>query len=1641
MASIFSPLKFEEDTEVKPEEDTEEKVSEPSSSFTFSPLKFEEDTETKPEEDTEKKFPEPSPMPVPVETAVEQPVVAPTVSPREPLAQQIETSRELLKKADDAKEKAMREGASLTEAEEVRKQVLTKGGVEPLPFGMPSQTQASLDAAFEKDIDFPTLSERKQEEGRAFMGKLVTEPLAGVVNLAEILAEITNQSIDILIPGVQEALDTVGDKGGNIVDNIFEELSKKYPVSVENLKATYEKYRGRGELGYTPEGKIVTVIDDPNVADFGVYQKVEEGDKSILPKDSIENIIADTVPILFGAVGAGKYVATKLPKVKPREALKYIIREAKILAGGSFGAIFGDVLTRDEDEIVFAELAKQIPEVQDVITAHDKGLIDLNEKHNAIERLMFRYLSTIGDTIPKEIIDLAGSIQSNPNDSLLKKRAKQVLDSLVGESLFLPVHILFLSAAGGRTVLAKTTETLRKARGKEKAVIDGVLDPVEDTAENVVLKTDVIEEEAPAAGLGRTLNRGRSDEGADAVIPNRVDDVPTETATRNKTRFEDEAMDAPTVRGSTIDEAPEAGLERTVGTPEYKQRSTITNIIGAVNTIGARLLKGTGSLPKELGRAYVKLQKARTNRGGYGIQQRNEIRLLKKDIKKELKGRPNWNLEDINTYLRFVPRSFDDARKLPEFSYKSEKLARDAYERAINAQDEAAAKLPSKITDRLDALNEIIVRNERRINQELGLTGQDRLGYAFKSDGEIYYTRTFDAVNNPSYLKDVQRAINGKSKATADTVSRVEGARRFFTESIFGDHRTYVSLSRNEKDSIDGIILDAVRNLNKTPESLDFILEAFGSAVRKGGFGDKVLKSRKQLGPELLALLKESPDKLASLERSLLNQNKVIAAIDFLSAVKQFAKQAGDDTFDMGGLFPFLAKRQGRVSPEKSARARSDVELDALNDLKNIEQQIIGGLGGKARGDLIGNFMASDAFYKALSRGVDIGFLNDIFSNNLLGRILSNVTAYGQATQTIVDHGAWMVNTYGMVQSFLQNGYLWQLAKRPSNLKKAFDTMLAEGRTQNNELLNYLGRLKDENVIDVDLISEGFVKNLQPLGKNPLTSLGRILSKGVQKGQKSFEKLARGYGAIDSYGKILGHMAEMEIAKKTFPFKVMRKYPDFKNLTPSQAREKYDNFIFERASELVRQKGFNYGEAAPIVRTLSRVPIVGNYALFPTEVIRTNINQLNNHLLNIAQGLGTTKFMGKRRFNPRQIANGLTGLAWQSGMLLGSVYAVKASNDSLKNKDGERVGVPPENTRALDLLGRNFAGSGRKAHVIAPQEQEDGSVIGKYVSVPLADANAFILDPAAKAWSLARQGKTFTETEQGAIYRSAINGFIAPYTSPKFIPEAILSIVMNSEFRTGKPLYELNATWLERNYARISEIAESLQPDEVKKVRDYFKNLDAIELAETLERAKVNASGFPTDINDLRAWYVSGIKPTSYDYSRSVAADLHKDIKLIRSNEKDFLNYLRKLDPQVSTPELEQKILDKFRDTQEKKLINMKEYADKVHVYSQFKMTDLQGDANVPFGFGRVYTALGRYGQFFKEPVEEIKYTQGIIEKQIDIENDSGGKGVFMADQPALNNNVLEALTNKGIPMDILGKLSDIAAEYQGRPLVTQGLE
>ena len=200
------------------------------------------------------KVSEPPSVPVPVETAVEQPVVAPTVSPRKPLAQQIEASREVLRRADDAKEKAMREGASLTEAEDIRKKVLEEGGVDTPDF---AKAEAAIDpvAAFEMETDFPTLDEREQEKGRAFLGKLITEPVVGVVNLAKILAELTNESIDTLIPGVKETLNTVGDEGGNVLDNVLKDLSKKYPVSYNNLKDTYEKYRGRGELDYIPIGE------------------------------------------------------------------------------------------------------------------------------------------------------------------------------------------------------------------------------------------------------------------------------------------------------------------------------------------------------------------------------------------------------------------------------------------------------------------------------------------------------------------------------------------------------------------------------------------------------------------------------------------------------------------------------------------------------------------------------------------------------------------------------------------------------------------------------------------------------------------------------------------------------------------------------------------------------------------------------------------------------------------------------------------------------------------------------------------------------------------------------------------------------------------------------------------------------------------------------------------------------------------------------------------------------------------------------------------------------------------------------------------------------------------------------------------
>jgi hypothetical protein len=147
-------------------------------------------------------------------------------------------------------------------------------------------------------------------------------------------------------------------------------------------------------------------------------------------------------------------------------------------------------------------------------------------------------------------------------------------------------------------------------------------------------------------------------------------------------------------------------------------------------------------------------------------------------------------------------------------------------------------------------------------------------------------------------------------------------------------------------------------------------------------------------------------------------------------------------------------------------------------------------------------------------------------------------------------------------------------------------------------------------------------------GSDAKGAFGRAYVKGMQ-------KIWVIYGQPDVYTKLIAFESELIHLRKVFL-----------NLTEDE--------LFVKAANVVRDTMPTYGIASPAARALSRVPYLGNYVLFPSEVIRTTKNMVKYAATDIMQGIASG--------NGRQVARGmakLTGL----GVTAGGVDAVVSTNN------------------------------------------------------------------------------------------------------------------------------------------------------------------------------------------------------------------------------------------------------------------------------------------------------------------------------------------------------------------------------------------
>ena len=1147
---------------------------------------------------------------------------------------------------------------------------------------------------------------------------------------------------------------------------------------------------------------------------------------------------------------------------------------------------------------------------------------------------------------------------------------KNTLDPKLNEDEALVAEIvgIFSIAGAGKKLAQEGLKYVLKKRGKKKA--DEIAAKVsQQTGLKVTPKVDL----KPTKGQQKALKAAGTFGAAAGATQAEVQFTPRERET-----LVDTIASIPSVR-ETLPDAVVAAADALKVNPEDTDAQATLKQYGAViiqNTALLGVLKGLGLGAKGIGKIAGKERLAKINTG------LGRLLASRAALPKELFDAAVARTDAGKGYAIRIKKDLKDLQRLQ----KKEGVSDESLARYINDNDPSG--LPPSMVQKVDDLKQTIKTNEKDINDLMGLTGDNRIGLSMGEDG-VYFTRTFEANNNPAYLRKIKNVLKDKS-TDSEFVSKVANARNYF-------------LSKGVKqEDVDGVIEEVVSKLAKEDQGI--IQDIFGGSSIKGLLGEaatKTLRQRKQLDKPILDLLGEVSDPYKKLSTTLLNQNKLVSELKFLKDVENFAKANVGKDVALPGLFPFLPSA-------KTTFKQGAAFVDGTANLEKVAEQAIGKFGGDSR-KILQDMYTSPQMAKYINQGLEV------FNQKGKGGqdFFAKAAALAQAKETILDAPAYLLNLAGGAQSLIANGHFLN-PKNYVNAVKEIKTLANQLTLKDAKAVEKIAKLRERGVLDQDLTGEMISRNVKLFGEDAKGAFGKAYQKGMQ-------KFGAAYGQPDVYTKLIAFESELNSLRKAFP-----------NLSEDE--------LFDRAAMYVRDTMPTYGLASPAARALSRVPIIGNYVLFPSEVIRTTKN--------IAKYAAKDVMEGTASGNARQVARGmarLTGLGVTAG---GVDYAVSSNNDAL--------GISENNKRVMNILAPEWAKGSVNYYLEPPIKDETGEgltakqkkvfqpyIKTRYIGSSSADAFDYLKSPTRLVLGKLLGTGSISESEIDDAYANAANTILSPYTSPKFAAEAVLNAITGIDQKTGKPIYDqaVGATTKDKILTAAETLLKGFEGGTVKLVQDYIKSKSSEELLG--EGNAQRDSGFPINPEDLKFLIRSGIRPVTANVERAMGFNLSKDLKAIAATKDNFISEVIRTPYEVVTDETINDIVKKYRDLQERKYRGMQDFTKKVNEFKNFeyirryKKNGKVVDEKQTMGISGV---LGAATDNF--------WYKGNDALLLPLATDtaaSSESGVFLPDNVFQDKRFIKSMLDRGFTNDQIGKIvSDMAnvyAEYVEKPLIEQEKE
>ena len=289
-------------------------------------------------------------------------------------------------------------------------------------------------------------------------------------------------------------------------------------------------------------------------------------------------------------------------------------------------------------------------------------------------------------------------------------------------------------------------------------------------------------------------------------------------------------------------------------------------------------------------------------------------------------------------------------------------------------------------------------------------------------------------------------------------------------------------------------------------------------------------------------------------------------------------------------------------------------------------------------------------------------------------------------------------------------------------------------------------------------------------------------------------------------------------------------------------------------------------------------------------------------------------------------------------------------------------------------------------------------------------------------------GKGLSQFEINEAFKGMKESIMGPYTNRKFIWEAVMNVAANQS-ESGRPLWEeipgeeWEITW-DKMKAAGKELASALAPGSA----EWFdKRSEA--LTSDVKRGWAlgrTASGFPLNSNDIEIWGYTGMRPQTMDVEKAMGYSLSKDIKVINNIPKVFNRFVNDLEDDIYTPEIGEKIVNKYLELQDRKYFGVNNLSDKIRLFSNVSYYDLD-NKKVDFDIDGVLAAAT--DNFWYDPDERLLTSST---------NKSIKDGTFLADDPIKDKRLYKIIMDKyGVNSidDIIVRLTLAFEKIHGKPI------